>query len=341
MRAEALRRYVERLWYTRHPARWPLAPLAVAFCAAAGLRRRLLRAGRDPRRRFPVPVVVVGNLSVGGTGKTPLVVALVEALREGGWNPGVVSRGYGGRRREEPLEVGPETPVGQAGDEPVLLARRAGCPVVVGRDRRAAVEHLLRRHPGCDVVLADDGLQHYGMYRDLEIAVVDAGRGLGNGWCLPAGPLRESPGRLRHVDWVVVNGAGEVPGLRVDARMRLEPGTPYNLLRPGQSRPLADFRSAPVAALAGIGDPERFFALLRRAGLAVQARAFADHHRYVPRDLAFAGGRPLLMTEKDAVKIRPFARPSHWVVPVAARPEREFLEAVARSLRACRDTREG
>jgi tetraacyldisaccharide 4'-kinase len=327
---------LERLWYGRHPARWGLAPLAGAFCGVTMLRRRLLRAGRDRRRRFAVPVVVVGNLTVGGTGKTPLVIALVEALRARGWHPGVVSRGHGGRRHEDPLTVDAATPPAAAGDEPVLVAWRTGCPVVVGRDRAAAVRLLLQRSPQCDVVVADDGMQHYRMYRDLEIAVVDARRGFGNGWCLPAGPLREPRARLRDVDRVVLNGEGVLPGFRVDARMRLEPGTPYNLTRPELRRSLDAFSEAPVAAVAGIGDPERFFAALREAGLEVDARAFADHHPFRPRDLAFAGRRALLMTEKDAVKIRAFARRNHWVVPVRARLDEGFHEDLSRRLKRLR-----
>ncbi len=330
LRARAARG-LERIWYARHPLRWALVPLSGLFCAVAVVRRWRHRAGRGQGQQ--TPVLVVGNVTVGGTGKTPLVIALAEALQEAGWTPGVVSRGYGGRRREDPLLVGPETPAVQAGDEPVLIAQRTGCPVVVGRDRRRALERLLAVCPGCDVVLSDDGLQHYRLHRDLEIAVVDARRGLGNRWCLPAGPLREPAGRLRSVEWVVLRGEGEPPGVPCDARMRLRPGTPYNLCDPALRRPLAAFRRVPVAAVAGIGEPAQFFAMLRAQGLDVEARAFEDHHRFTSADLDFAQRSVVLMTEKDAVKIRAFARPTHWVVPVEARVDGAFLAAVVDALR--------
>ena len=325
---------VQRIWYTRHPARWLLAPWSGAFCVAALVRRRLHRAGRVGRS--PVPVLVVGNITAGGTCKTPLVIALVEALRARGWRPGVISRGHGGRRREDPLPVTVDTSPLEAGDEPVLIARRAECPVVVGRKRTAALSRLLRLHPECDVVLADDGLQHYQLYRDLEIAVVDGQRGFGNGWCLPAGPLREPVSRLRTVDWVVLQGPGPVAGVEPDACMALLVEPAYNLQDPRRRRPLERFAGEAVAALAGIGDPQRFFAMLRTRGLRPLTRAFDDHHVYRASDLSFAGRRPLLMTEKDAVKIRPFARPWHWVVPVRARVGDGFFDEVSRALDAVR-----
>ena len=313
-------RAIERIWYDGSPVAWLLLPLAALFWVASGLRRAAYRAGVAATHRLPVPVIVVGNITVGGTGKTPLVVWLAAHLAARGWRPGVVSRGYGARV-ERPTPVDSASDAALAGDEPVLIARRAGCPVVVDRDRVRGATWLCAQ-AGCDLVIADDGLQHYRLARDLEIAVVDGTRRFGNGLLLPAGPLREGRARLRSVDLVVTNGtpaAGE-------HGMSLVPGPLYALASPGRRESLGAWRGRAVVAVAGIGNPERFFRTLEQAGLVVERRAFPDHHRYRAADVASpADGRPVLMTEKDAVKCRSFAAPAHWVLPVDAVPDPSFV----------------
>jgi tetraacyldisaccharide 4'-kinase len=317
---------LDSLWYGSHPLSLLLAPLGAAFAAVAAARRRAYHSGLLRSVKLPVPVIVVGNITVGGTGKTPLVIWLVETLRTMGHRPGVVSRGYGGRARTWPQRVTADSDPALVGDEPVLIARRCACPVVTAPQRVSAARTLLAEYD-CDVIVSDDGLQHYALARDLEIVVMDGARRLGNGRCLPAGPLREAPSRLQHVDIVVINGearAGEC-GLRlVGERSRA-------LLDPSLEQPLDHWRSGTVHAVAGIGNPARFFAHLRKHGLEVVEHAFPDHHRFQSRDIAFGDGRPVLMTEKDAVKCRAFAGVAHWYVPVDAVPDaacRRRLEAL-------------
>jgi tetraacyldisaccharide 4'-kinase len=302
---------LDALWYRRHPARWLLWPLSLVYGGLAALRRHGYRRGWLRSTRLPVPVIVVGNITVGGTGKTPLVIWLVEQLRARGWRPGIVSRGYGGRSANWPREVTPESDPGEVGDEPVLLARRLACPLAVAPDRVAAAQRLLAAQ-AVDIIVADDGLQHYALARDLEIAVLDGRRGLGNGLLLPAGPLREPASRLREVNLVVSHGA---PG--GGWRMDLAPQA-LRRLEGGESRPLAAFAGRTVHAVAGIGHPERFFDSLRAAGLTVLPHAFPDHHRFSAEDIVFADNIEVIMTEKDAVKCRAFAGERHWYLAVEA-----------------------
>ncbi len=257
-------------------------------------------------------MVVVGNLTVGGTGKTPLVLWTVARLREAGYRPGVVTRGYGGRAPSWPQRVAADSDPVRVGDEAVLLARRGGCPVAAAPDRVAAAR-LLTETQGCDVVVADDGLQHYRLARAVEVVVVDGERRLGNGRCLPAGPLREPRGRLRGADFVVVRGQGGAGEWSMD-------------YLPGALRRVADDATAGapeagsrVHGVAGIGAPGRFFAQLRALGWEVVEHPFPDHHPFRPGDLDFAEPLPVIMTEKDAVKCAPFAAPQHWYLPVTAR----------------------
>ncbi|HET6603918.1 MAG TPA: tetraacyldisaccharide 4'-kinase [Xanthomonadaceae bacterium] len=293
---------------------------ARVFGAVVRLRRTLYRLGWLRSRRAGVPVIVVGNLVAGGAGKTPLVAVLAQELRRRGLRPGVVSRGYR-RGTRGAHRVGPGDKAAAVGDEPRLFAD-LGLPVAVAARRIEAARLLSDR---CDVLLADDGLQHYALARDLEIAVVDGVRRFGNGWLLPAGPLREPCSRLEEVDFVVCNGGRPQPG---EVTMALEPGDARSLAEPGHSVPLARWEGAQVDAVAGIADPERFFASLRARGLDVCAHAFPDHHPYRLEDFGFAGERPLLMTSKDAVKCRAFARPGWFEVPVQAMVPPEFLDAV-------------
>lgn len=311
--------------------------LAGLYAFATGLRRVGYRRGWLSVQRIGVPVIVVGNLTVGGSGKTPLVIALVESLRAAGWNPGVVSRGYGRSSRGQ-RRVLTDTPASDGGDEPVLIARRSGAPVVVDVDRVAAARAL--RSLGCDVIVADDGLQHYRLHRDIEIEVVDGIRGYGNGRLLPAGPLREPVARTAACDFHVVNCSERAVGETNRYSMQLR-GSELTALDGTRERPLIDFIGLRVHAVAGIGDPSRFFGMLRQAGLMIIEHPFADHHAYRAQDFAFAEALPIVMTEKDAVKCAGFALPAAWMLPVHAELEEAFFAAVLTRLAAVGDKSQG
>lgn len=317
------------------PPAWArlLAPL---YAAMVALRRLGYRRGWLRRRHPGVPVVVVGNLVAGGSGKTPLVLALVEHLRAAGWTPGVASRGHGRHAPGTPRWVEAGMPAALCGDEPLLIAQATGVPVRVDRDRLAAARALAAA--GCGIVICDDGLQHYRLARDVEIEVQDARRRYGNGRLLPAGPLREPLERAADCDLRVLN-LGVSAGEEADAMGSNE--WPMWLV-PGELRPLAGGRCLPLAALAGqrvhavagIAEPERFFAMLRAAGVAVVPHAFPDHHAYAPEDFTFCSPLPVLMTEKDAVKCTAFARPDWYAVPVRAQLPEAFWQALLARLPA-------
>jgi tetraacyldisaccharide 4'-kinase len=330
MSSARLQRAVERLWYGGSPAALLLQPLAWAFGAAVALRRGLYSAGVLRVRRSTVPVIVVGNVTVGGTGKTPLVAWLAARLRAAGHRPAIVSRGYGVAGGDAPVAVTAASDAAAVGDEPVLLARRSGCPVVVDRDRPRAVARAAA--DGADVVIADDGLQHYALARDLEIAVVDGERGLGNGRLLPAGPLREPASRLDGVTLVLRNG-----GPAAASRFVLR-ATEAVRLADGARRPLSAFAGARAWAVAGIGNPGRFAAELARHGVEPVLVAVPDHGRVDLAALERGSARAVLMTEKDAVKYPDCRDPSAWYVPVEvempAETEAEVMAAVGTVLRA-------
>lgn len=313
-------------WYGEATSPWHTRLLAALYGAAVSLRRKLFRKGLLRSHKLSVPVIVIGNVSVGGTGKTPLTIAVVRRLRDAGWKPGVASRGYGRSDESRAAWVKSDTPPAQSGDEPVLIARRAGVPVRVDRDRSAAARELIAA--GCDVIVCDDGLQHYRMRRDVEIEVIDGGRRYGNGRLLPAGPLREPPERGAECDFRVVNGGdasfGEWP-----MQLRADCAVP---MRGGRSRPLASFGGHRVHAVAGIGNPQRFFEMLRSLAIGVVPHAFADHHRYVAADFEFGSELPVLMTEKDAVKCAAFANEWHYSVPVTAELPEAFWVALLEKL---------
>jgi tetraacyldisaccharide 4'-kinase len=322
-------------WERITPVSVLLYPLSLAFRAAVAARRAAYRAGLLATVRLPVPVVVVGNIAVGGAGKTPLVLWLAAFLRERGRNPGIVSRGYGGTSSgPAPVPAGGDP--GRYGDEPVLIAQRSGCPVWIGADRAAAGRALLAAHPGCDVIVSDDGLQHYRLERDVEIAVFYTGA-TRNVWMLPAGPLREHGKRLSEVDAIVIHespAAAAVFAFNAPPAfsMKLEGDTFYNLLNPGSSADADRFRNRNVHAIAGIGYPQRFFEHLQRLGIAFTAHAFPDHHAYRAQEVAFPGADAVLMTEKDAVKCLPYADEHHWALRVDASVDAGLGELTLRKL---------
>jgi tetraacyldisaccharide 4'-kinase len=333
--------WIERHWQRFTPISAVLCPLSLLFGAAAGVRRAAYRAGLAPSARLAAPVIVVGNITVGGTGKTPLTLWLAASLRARGYTPGIVSRGYGGRS-SAPQRVLADSDPNDCGDEAVLFARRSGCEVWVGADRVAAARSLLTARPACDVLISDDGLQHYALARAVELCVVDAVRGFGNGWLLPAGPLREPLARLETVDAVVLNAGngndlraslGMIPAATPRFTMRLEGGEFRNLRRPEQRAGPEHFRGKRVHAVAGIGDPQRFFRHLQGLGIAFTPHPFPDHHPYAATEIAYPGADAVLMTEKDAVKCRRFAGESHWELAVDAVPDAALAELVLRKLK--------
>jgi tetraacyldisaccharide 4'-kinase len=288
------------------------------------LRRQLYRLGVLSSTKLPVPVVIVGNLTVGGTGKTPVVVWLAHWLRERGLRPGILTRGYGGQSEVWPLRVEPDTPVTQAGDEALLLRRRTACPVYAGPDRAQAGRRLLDEQD-CDILLCDDGLQHYALQRDLELLIIDGKRRFGNGLCLPAGPLRETRSRLHSVDLLIANGQagpGEHP-------MRVGGDRVVAVNGKLADRSLESFAGQSVEAVAGIGNPERFFRLLESHGVRINRHIFPDHHPFQAMDLAPFAGRTVVMTEKDAVKCADFAGDDVWFVPAEAQFDKPFIQQFA------------
>lgn len=305
---------IERIWSGQSKLYLLLLPLSWLYGLISGLRQLAYRFGWLRAWRSPVPVIVVGNLTAGGNGKTPVVIWLVERLRLRGFRVGVVSRGYGGKAESYPVVLDETTTTQTAGDEPVLIFQRTGAPVAVSPVRAQAVQALLAQHE-LDVIVTDDGLQHYALQRDVELVVVDGVRRFGNGWWLPAGPMRERAGRLRHVDAIITNGgtakAGEIP-------MTLSPSLAVNLVS-GERKSAAELGH--VVAMAGIGHPPRFFQTLQDLGVKpLIVHGFADHQPYTLESLSglATGGQSLLMTEKDAVKCRGFAKDSWWYLPVDA-----------------------
>ncbi len=324
-------RSIEKMWYGAHGSPW-LVPLSFIYGTVMAVRSVFYRLGLRHRVRVPVPVVVVGNLTVGGTGKTPLVAWLSIKLSAVGMKVAVVSRGYGGRARGV-TRVTVHSRPSEVGDEALLLARRSQATVFVGKDRVAAAKAAVADR--ADIVITDDGLQHLALKRDCEIVVIDGQRGFGNGCLLPRGPLRESPRRLRRVNAVVINGAITAANFQLPRMvssthfaMHMQPGDARPVSGGGGLRALASFRGAGVHAVAGIGNPQRFFDTLRNAGLTVYEHPFPDHFAFKPGDLNFGDTLPVLMTEKDAVKCAPFADERCWFVPVTA----EFAEDEANQL---------
>lgn len=331
--------FLEKAWYKKAGWLILLWPLSLLFQLLAGIRRKLQESKTAPESHT-VPLIVIGNISLGGTGKTPLLIALAGKLKEQGFKPGIISRGYGGVEADYPLQVDERSKVSEAGDEAFLIAEKTGCPVVVDPDRTLALQELLK-NKNVDVVLSDDGLQHYKLFRDIEIVVVDGQRLFGNGYCLPAGPLREPLSRLQEVEHIVVNqsaAAEDAPAATIDAlknasTMQLEPRFLINLCS-GEKRP---FNGAPfnmgnrVQAVSALGNPQRFYDLLDRLPYQLQTFSFPDHHRFTASDFKERGideHQPVVMTEKDAVKCRDFAHANYWYLAVDVQLEEKFIESL-------------
>jgi len=321
-----------RRWYGQRPI-WFFIPLVGVFAALTALRRWCYRHGILPVVELPVPVIVVGNITIGGTGKTPFVIWLTQALQKQGYRPGIITRGYGGQSKQWPLAVTPQTDPMLAGDEAVLLAQRTQVPVMAGPDRTQAAQNLLKENP-VNVIISDDGLQHYRLARTLSVILLDGRRCLGNGWRLPAGPLRESTARLKEADFVIckmdstMNAA--LPAGALALRLSLEHAVNIS---DGSSRPLAEFAGRQVHAVAGIGHPQQFFEALGKYGLRVDGRALPDHAELSEADLTFDDEAPVLMTEKDAVKCRSLHLPRHWYVPANVEFAEEDAARILKSVR--------
>ncbi|MDI9245673.1 tetraacyldisaccharide 4'-kinase [Marinobacter sp. CHS3-4] len=321
--------WIDRLWYSNSRPLWPLYPLAWLYRFIAEKRRREAWQAKDSP--ITVPVVVVGNITAGGTGKSPLTAMLAKLLVEQGWKPVILTRGYGGKSEHYPMQVTEDTPPDEAGDEPVMLAELTNCPVVVDPDRRRGALWSLETELG-NIFLCDDGLQHYRLPRDLEIAVFDGQRGIGNGALIPVGPLRELPDRLASVDFVVTNG-GWLDDIEHDHQysMTLAPTSLRNLTT-GQRLPVDELKGKSVTAVAGIGNPGRFFDTLRALGAEVTERALPDHHQFRPQDLKCGQHQWLLMTAKDAVKCRGQSLQNAWVLEVEAQLPEAFSKAFISAL---------
>lgn len=328
--------FFHREWQRYSLWQWLLFPLSLLYQAVTQCRYAYYRVIAPAV--IPVPVIVVGNLYLGGTGKTPLIIALAQALKSQGYNPGIISRGYGADYQGE---VTLDDSANKVGDEPLLMHRRTGCPVFVHPRRTLAAQNLCKAYPNCNVILSDDGLQHYALSRNIEIVVFDAQKGLGNGLCLPAGPLRESTCRLNRVSIGVFNTPHDDANVatwwpkNIPAYTMRLLGSQLFPLHSGQSsRPLSEFAGQTVHAVAGIGNPDRFFHALQQQGLRVIPHRFPDHHAYREQDFAHMQDYPIVMTEKDAVKCQTMAMQNGWYLPVDATLPDAFYNHVIQQLKA-------
>lgn len=322
-----MRNWFEKQWAGHTLWHILLMPLSWLFAVLSFLRRYLYKIHWLKSYRVAVPVIVVGNINVGGTGKTPLVIWLAEQLTLAGYKPGIISRGYGGSAKQVAQVLSSSDPA-IVGDEAVLIATRTACPVFVSANRVAAAQNLLASFPECNVIISDDGLQHYRMQRDVEIVVYDAVKGFGNGALLPAGPLRESISRLKTVDAIVCNGKSDQSNVFESIEMQLESGPFYNLLAVDQKVDAQAFSEKKVVAIAGIGNPARFFESLKRLGVQFESRAYSDHYPFQAEDFGGIDADIIVMTEKDAVKCRAFAQSNYWVLPVNAVIKNGLMPAI-------------
>ena len=323
-----LARWLTDIWYKDHFIGLWLLPFSMIFSDIVRFRKFLYTQGILKSYTMPVPVIVVGNITVGGTGKTPLIIYLAEILKNSGFNPGIISRGYGGLAESWPQRVNSDSDPKQIGDEALLIAKHTHCPMAVGPSRVNAANMLLAQ-TDCNVILSDDGLQHYALRRDIEIAVIDGERRFGNNYMLPAGPLREPIERLQHVDFKIVNGKKQEDS---ELSMQLIGDTLINLMS-GEQKSLDAFKGIDCHAIAGIGNPKRFFNTLKTAGLNCICHSYPDHYQFQQTDIVYADNKPVLMTEKDAVKCTTFAGLQHWYLPVKAVPESHFSDQLLNLLK--------
>lgn len=317
---------LENAWYGHTGLTLVLRPLSWLFIVIATIRRFAYRYKLLRQTKLSVPVIIVGNITVGGTGKTPLVIWLASYLKKSGYKPGIISRGYGGLARHWPQQVRPDADPVMVGDEAVVISRRSQCPMAVGPDRLAAGQALLK-YADVDVIISDDGLQHYRLARDIEIMVIDGIRRFGNGYCLPAGPLRERPSRRDEVDLIITNGIAA----QDEYSMKYH-GTRVINMVDEQVAELSEFKSKSVTAIAGIGNPDRFFNFLRTVGVRINAIAFPDHFHFTQDSLPSDDEQTVLMTEKDAVKCQRFAKPGWWYLPIDVELSEEFGLSVVNKL---------
>jgi tetraacyldisaccharide 4'-kinase len=323
----ALSKKLLKFWYAKSTWAVVLAPLSWLFRLISFIRYQYFR---QQNKNLSVPIIVVGYITLGGTGKTPFVSWLVKSLIERGYKPGIVMRGYGGNlTARQVISVQKTNEATLVGDEAKLLANTLSCPVVVGKKRFAAAEHLLARH-GVNIIISDDGLQHYALPRDIEIAVIDGEKRFGNGMCLPVGPLRESPNRLKRVDFIVSNGKALDNEWLMQTALSNEM---YHLHHPKLKANLSDFVGKKVHAIAGLGNPQRFFKMLEEKGIEFIAHAFPDHHRYSKEDFAFKDNYPILMTEKDAVKCKSLSLKDAWVAPLEVNLPLSFIDQIIRKMK--------
>ena len=318
-----LQKWLENIWYEKAKGAWILLPLTGLYCAISRVKR-----WKDTRNQVQIdcPIIIVGNISVGGTGKTPLTIYTVKLLQENRYKPAIITRGYGGKATSWPQRVTATTDASLAGDEAVLMASRTSVPVYAGADRVSSITKILE-HTDCDVIVSDDGLQHYKMPRDIQIAVIDGKRQLGNGYCLPAGPLRERKKRLDSCDLIVVNGEEHKNYPSTWLKMSLVGDRLINL-KTHEEQSLDQFSEKTVNAVTGIGNPQKFYKTLKQSDLKLICHDFPDHHNFKPNDLDFNNDYPVLMTEKDAVKCKAFANENVWVLPVTAVLDRQFNQSL-------------
>lgn len=318
----------EEVWYGEHTLKYVLIPFSYLFQLIVLIRRIAYSAGVLPTRRVSVPVIIIGNLTAGGTGKTPLTIWLAKHLKDKGHTPGIISRGYGGSSSKTPQQVRTDSNPEQVGDEPIIISKNTGLPVAVCQNRYLAAEALIKHH-SVDVIISDDGLQHFGLARDLEIVVIDGARRFGNGYCLPAGPLREPKSVLNHIELLVSNGKAQ----RGEHPMEFEAGKLHKVNEPHVTIDIAQLNGQTVNAVAGIGNPKRFFTLLSNLGMQVNRFPNPDHYHYQQGDLDFSDQLPVVMTEKDAVKCLEIAHDNCWYLPIKAKMNDAFVMRLDKTLR--------